>query len=97
MWGLSLQPSVRPQNMETLASRLEKAGALRPQISEEQQKQQEQQEQQEQEQQGLAVDNSSHPVEENAAPDKQKKNFLPFFIAGGVVAVIAIIAAICLL
>ena len=25
MWGLSLQPSVRPQNMEMLASRLEKA------------------------------------------------------------------------
>lgn len=28
MWGLALQPSVRPQSMETLASRLEKAPAV---------------------------------------------------------------------
>lgn len=33
MWGLSLQPSVRPQNMETLAARLEKVFAARPKLT----------------------------------------------------------------
>lgn len=109
MWGLSLQPSVRPQNMETLASRLEKTSAPKLQASGEQQK--------------PAADNSfyqntapqstasqdidhqntvyqnemmgdAYTMGENAAQDNRRKKILSIIISAAVVAVILIIAAI---
>lgn len=116
MWGLSLQPSVRPQSMETLASRLEKAPAYKPRTSEAQPE--------------AAADNrtyqntapqsticqntvgqdidyqntvyqyemsgGTYPMGADAVPDNRKRNFLPLIIAAAGVAVILVIAAICL-
>lgn len=112
MWGLSLQPSVRPQNMETLVSRLEKAGNLRPQTLGGQQTSsadnsfaqntvpQNAMNQNIDDQDAVYQNEmmgSACPMGENAAPDNLGKNFLPLIIAAAGVAVILIIAMISLL
>lgn len=111
MWGLSLQPSVRPQNMETLAVRLEKASASKTQLSETQQETAASNDSyqntvpqstmyQNIDHQNTVFQNEmaggAYPMGENAASDNRNKNLLPLIIVAAGVAVILMIAAICL-
>lgn len=106
MWGLSLQPSVRPQNMETLASRLEETLLKTTQTSTMQMPEQEMQVTQMSVTQMYDVPqdggrnggiNNGYPAENPMTPAKAKKYSLPVIIAiaGGVV--ISIITLLCLL
>lgn len=86
MWGLSLQPSVRPQNMESLASRLEKAvvsgtpafdGPTTVM-------------------QGEAAEDVQ-PTVNFIMPERKRRNILPIVMAAAGAVVILIIVLLCLL
>lgn len=90
MWGLALQPSVRPQSMEMLASRLEKAPAVETRETTG-----------ESVKEYTAVKAEDTKMQddlpESAALHTDKKSFLPIIaIAAGVV-IVLIIVIICLL
>lgn len=96
MWGLALQPSVRPQSMETLWSRLEKTFAAGKR------------EAQESGMQGIKVQNSmmqSSTIQNSMIQDRmpaevktnmQLKKMLPVIAAAAGVLIVLVIAILCL-
>lgn len=110
MWGLSLQPSVRPQSMGILAARLEKAADLKPQTSGRQPEQAtdsrtyQNTAPQDTVRQDIDYQNTVYQyemsggvysMETNIVPGRRKKNILPFIIAAAGAVIILIIAAVC--
>lgn len=96
MWGLSLQPSVRPQNMETLASRLEETLIKMTQMSVTQMSVTQMFDVPEQTG-GGEVMNNGYPVENPMPPAKVKSFRLPLAIAITGAVVIAVVVLLCLL
>lgn len=90
MWGLALQPSVRPQSMETLASRLEKAPAVETRETTG-----------ESVKEYTAVQAENTKVQddlpESDALHTDKKSFLPVIVIAAGVVIVLIIVIICLL
>ena len=86
MWGLSLQPSVRPQNMEMLASRLEKAVVSGTRTFDGQTVAM----------QGEAAEDVQ-PTVNFIMPEQRRKNILPIVMAAAGAGVILLIVLLCLL
>ncbi|MCM1155457.1 MAG: serine/threonine protein kinase [Roseburia sp.] len=96
MWGLSLQPSVRPQNMETLAARLEKASASQAEMAKVQNAGSQNIDSQNTAYQNEMI-NDSYPIDGSAASDNHGKNILSIAIAVVGAAIAAIIILLCIL
>lgn len=90
MWGLALQPSVRPQSMETLASRLEKASVVEiRETAKESVK----------ERPAVKAEDTTmqNDQPESVVLHNDKKSLLPILVIAAGVVIVLIIVIICLL